>query len=253
MHSTKHDLALRPTSPWSGSQHEIEHRWQLDDASDLGEAARRLRAFAAELSDAHAAGWSLLEPMRNGYLLASRASRRRRAQSGPAPVPAAETVPAPVLSWRLRVVNEPPLPVDDVLRVHGPDAHRTSIVTSTDCTLRQISGPPLSSELLAELTRQFSPSDICPGLWAVARARVGPSVDLVADGSALRLHALHAGVLVRIIEALTFRHAADRAGSLLAAAASYERLAAAAEAMAVAGGHLVGVDDGHLHVSYGRS
>ncbi len=48
------------------------------------------------------------------------------------------------------------------------------------------------------------------------------------------------------------QHAADGARTLLEAAAAYERLAADAEARAAAGGRLVGVDDGFLHVAYDR-
>jgi hypothetical protein len=51
--------------------------------------------------------------------------------------------------------------------------------------------------LLAEVTRQLSPTGLGRRLWGVAPARVGPSVDLVADGSALRVHALQEGALLR--------------------------------------------------------
>ncbi len=85
----------------------------------------------------------------------------------------------------------------------------------------------------------------------MARARVGPSLDLLADGSALRVHAVSDGALVRTVEALTFQHAADGASGLLDAAAAYERLAWVAELMTAAGGRLSSVDDGLLHVSYG--
>jgi hypothetical protein len=96
------------------------------------------------------------------------------------------------------------------------------------------------------------PTGLGHRLWGLAPARVGPSVDLVADGSALRVHALHDGALVRTQEALAFQHAADGAATLLAAAAAYERLARAADAMVTAGGRLLSVDDGRLFISYGR-
>lgn len=79
--------------------------------------------------------------------------------------------------------------------------------------------------LLTEVTRQLSPAGLRPRLWGVAPARVGPSVDLVADGSALRVHALQDGALLRTAGSLAFQHGADGAATLLAAAAAYERLA----------------------------
>jgi hypothetical protein len=85
---------------------------------------------------------------------------------------------------------------------------------------------------------------------ASAAARVGPGFDLVADGSALRLHTVRNGVLLRTHEVLTFEHAADGATTLLHAAAAYERLAGAADAMAATGGRLVGSDAGLLEVRY---
>jgi hypothetical protein len=54
------------------------------------------------------------------------------------------------------------------------------------------------------------------------------------------------------LESLTFLHAADRAVSLLSAAAAYRRLACVADAMLAAGGRLADVDDGFLHIAYGR-
>lgn len=253
MHSTTgHDHAPRRPSPWAGSQYGTQHRWQLDDAPSLTDAAEALRALAAELTAAHAAGWWLLEPMRNGHLLAARLSRRKRAQPGPASPPPAERGAAPALRWRLRVVDEPPLPGDEVLHVDGAAAARTSVLASADRSLRQISGPPVSVSLLAEVTRQLSPTGLGHRLWGVAPARVGPSVDLVADGSALRVHAVHEGALLRIAESLAFQHGADGAATLPAAAAAYEWLARAADAMVAAGGRLASVDDGRLHISYGR-
>jgi hypothetical protein len=63
----------RPRSPWPGSQHHAEHRWQLDGVTSLAEVTRLLTALAAELTNAHRAGWWLVEPMRDGYLAAARA------------------------------------------------------------------------------------------------------------------------------------------------------------------------------------
>jgi hypothetical protein len=97
---------------------------------------------------------------------------------------------------------------------------------STTRTWRRSAG--IAPSLLAEVTRQLSPTGLGRRLWGVAPARVGPSVDLVADGSALRVHALQEGALLRTVESLTFQHAADGAATLLAAAAAYERLARAA-------------------------
>jgi hypothetical protein len=216
MHSrSEHASAARPPSPWSGSRHETQHRWQLDGARSLTDAAEELRALAGELAAAHAAGWWLLEPMRNGHLRAARASRRKRAHAGPVTAPMAEPTAAVALRWRQRVVDELPLPGDEV-------------------------------------RHQLLP--IGPGrrLWGVAPARVGPSVDLVADGSALRVHALHEGALVRTAESLAFQHAADGAETLLAAAAAYQRLARAADAMVAVGGRLTCVDDGRLDIAYDR-
>jgi hypothetical protein len=63
---------------------------------------------------------------------------------------------------------------------------------------------------------------------------------------------LAGGGTAATVESLTFQHAADGAATLLAAAAAYERLARAADAMAAASGRLTSVDDGRLHISYGR-
>jgi hypothetical protein len=119
---------------------------------------------------------------------AARASRRKRAQTEPVPLPSGP-VAAPALRWRLRVVDEPPLPGDEVLRLDAA-ANRTSVLASTGRSLRQT---------------------------------------------------------------LAFEYGADGAASLLVAAAAYQRLARAADTMAAAGGLLVCVDDGRLHISYGRS
>ncbi|WP_340296211.1 hypothetical protein, partial [Aquipuribacter hungaricus] len=114
---------------------------------------------------------------------------------------------------------------------------------------RQVGGPPWPSVRLQEVLGRLG--DVPSGRrWGLAPARVGPVVDVVADGSALRVHALREGRLVRTVEVLSFLHAADRSTSLGQAAAAYQRLAAAAGAMAAAGGRLVGTEDGLLHVGY---
>ncbi|MGY1728796.1 hypothetical protein ACI79J_17660 [Geodermatophilus sp. SYSU D01062] len=240
----------RPPSPWPGSRHETEHRWDLDDVVSLADAAARVRALAAELRAAHAAGWTLTQPMRDGHLLATRPSRRQRAHASPAPVPLPAPGVAPALHWRVRVVDEPPVPGDDVLSLGAVPG--SPVVARSGGGAVQVGGPDLPSEVLAELSRQVPPAELGSRRWAVVSARVGPGRDLVAEGSALRVHAVVGGVLVRTVESLTFRHAADRAATLPDAAAAYERLARAAGAMAAAGGRLTETDDGLLHVRYGR-
>ncbi|MGY1730578.1 hypothetical protein ACI798_03585 [Geodermatophilus sp. SYSU D01045] len=240
----------RPPSPWPGSRHETEYRWDLDDVVSLTDAAARVRLLAAELRAAHAAGWTLAQPMRDGHLLATRPSRRQRAATSLTPVPLPAPGVAPALHWRVRVVDEPPVADDDVLSLGAVPG--TPVVARGGGGAVQVGGPDLPSEVLAELARQVSPTELGSRRWAVVAARVGPGRDLVAEGSALRVHAVAGGVLVRTVESLTFRHAADRAATLLDAAAAYERLARAAEAMAAAGGRLAETDDGLLHVRYGR-
>jgi hypothetical protein len=224
----------------------VRHRWQLDGVVTLAEATDALRAVADELEAAHGAGWWLVEPVRNGHLLAERASRRRRPPQ-PVAAPAAEQAPR-LPGWRVRLVDEPARPGDAVLDAAA--ATRTPVVRSDGARLRQVGGPALADALLAELQRQHPHQDARG--WAVAPARVGPAHDLVADGSALRVHAVEEGRLVRTLEAVSFVHAADRATTLLAAAAAYRRLADATDRMAAVGGRLDGVDDGLLHVAYGR-
>lgn len=246
---TAEEDAPRPRSPWPGSSYATRHRWQLEDLRTLSEAVQRLRALSAELRAADAAGWWLTEPMRSGHLLAARASRRRRAQAPP--VVADKVAAPPVLRWRVRLVNEPPLADDQVLALTTAD--RAPVFAAVSGALRQVAGPAVAASTAHELSRQVAPRDLGTRAWALAPARVGPSVDLVAEGSALRIHALRRGVLVRTAETLSFEHAADRAASLLDAAAAYERLARAAELMDAAGGRLVRVDDGFLHVAYRHS
>ncbi len=241
--------APRPPSPWPGSRHETVHRWQLDDVGSLAEVVARLTALAAELRAAHAAGWTPVAPLRDGHLLATRPSRRERARGDVVVPPGAGEAPR-LPRWRVRLVDEPPAPDDDVLDLAAVPS--TPVVTWTSGIPRQGAGPALPPSLLAELARQVTAVEAGGRRWAIVPARVGPVHDMVAEGSALRVHGVAAGALVRTVEALTFRHAADRAATLADAAAAYERLARAAAAMAAAGGRLTESDDGLLHVQYGR-
>jgi hypothetical protein len=237
---------VRPPSPWPGSRHEAEHRWQLDGIRSLAAAVEELHSLAAELRAADAAGWSLAEPMRNGHLLATRPSRRQRARLPGGSARAGVTERVPSTRWRVRLVDEPPVSGDEVLMLDR--ASRTVVLNGG--SMRQASGPAMRPSLLAELTAQVSAAEVEHRLWGVAPARTGPNLDLVAVGSALRVHAVEDGALVRTAEALTFQHAADHAATLADAAAAYERLAWEAEAMITAGGRLVGVDDGLVEVWY---
>jgi hypothetical protein len=119
-----------------------------------------------------------------------------------------------------------------------------------DGELRQLDGPAVDGGILGELKVQIGADELGDRRWALAPARVGPSVDLVAEGSRLRSHAIVNGVLVRTIETLAYKHAADRAANLADAAAAYSRLAAAAIAMHRAGGRLAAIDAGFLVVEY---
>ena len=246
--TTNHDSGPRARSPWTGSQHQILHRWQLDVATSLASAARALEGLAAELTAAHHAGWWLVEPMRGGHLVAARASRRQRDRWAPGSAPRTGYSSLSTPCWRLRVVDEPPAPGLEVFVTAS--ATRTPLLAWTGRSLDQVGGPDIPADVLAGVVRQVTPAGLPHRLWGVAPARVGPNVDVVAQGSALRLHAVQDGVLVRTCEALTFQHAADGAGTLLKAAAAYERLARTAEEMAAVGGLLVSADDGLLHVSY---
>lgn len=240
----------RPASPWSGSTYAIRHRWQLDGVTTLAQAADSLRDIAAELGDAHDAGWWLTEPVRNGHLLAERASRRRRPPRPVAPA-SAEQAPRLPTGWRLRVVDEPPVPGDAVFDLAV--APSTPTVSWNGTRLAHAGGPALPDALLAELHRQVAPAGLDDRVWGVAAARVGRAYDLLAEGTALRVHTVDDGRLVRTAEALSFMHAADRASTLLAVAAAYRRLADAVDLMTAQGGRLTAVDDGLLHVAYGRS
>lgn len=240
----------RPRSPWPGSQYGIRHRWQMDLVSDLADLVRNLRELAAELTAAHAAGWWLVEPMSSGHVLAARASRRQRAQHPIGPLEHDDGDSLPALRWRLRVVDEVSAPGQEVL--DAATAHRTPLLAWTGRSLEQVSGPSVAPDVLADTVRQVIPTGLGQRVWGMAAARVGPNFDLIAEGSALRLHTVHDGALIRTHETLTFQHAADGASSLLQAAAAYQRLARAADAMATAGGRLIGADDGLLHVAYDR-
>lgn len=240
---------VRPPSPWPGSRHEADHRWQLDGVRSLAAAVEELHSLAGELRAANAAGWSLVEPMRNGHLLATRLSRRQRSQRPVGSATAGQIRSVPPKPWRVRLVDEPPVGGEQVLQLGH--ASRTVVLTWAQGSVRQASGPVVPSTLLAELTARVPAAEVGHRLWGVAPARVGPNVDLVAVGSALRIHAVEDGALVRTAEALTYQHAADHAATLIDAAVAYERLAREAKAMTAAGGRLVGVDNGLLEVGYG--
>jgi hypothetical protein len=242
---------VRPPSPWSGSRHEAEHRWQLDGIGGLPDAVEELLSLAGELRAADAAGWSLTEPMRNGHLLATRPSRRQRGRTPGGSAEAAKTGHVPPMRWRVRLVDEPPVSGEEVLTLDR--AARTVVLRMVHGAMRQESGPAMPPSLLAELTVRVSAAEAGHRLWGVAPARVGPNLDLVAVGSALRVHAIQDGALVRTAEVLTFQHAADGAATLVDAAAAYERLAREAEAMTTAGGRLAGVDNGMVEVRYAHA
>jgi len=247
---TEHDVTPRPPSPWTGSQHRTRHRWQLDLVSSLAEAAKDLQELAGELTAADMAGWWLVEPMHAGHLLAARASRRQRARRAPISSPPIRGTAAPAPRWRLRVINEWPLAGEESLDAAA--ATTTSVLVWTGRSLEQVCGPGVPAEVLDETARQVAPTGLARRRWCLVAARVGPAFDLVADGSALRLHAVHEGALVRTQEVLTCQHAADGAGTLLEAGTAYERLARATVTMAASGGRLVSADDGFLHVYYDR-
>lgn len=236
------------SSPWPGSRHETRHRWQLDPARDLADVLRCLHRLTDELTAAHDAGWWLLEAMRGGHLLAARASRRQRVNGLPA---RAAVSPPALVPWRLRLVDEPAVAGQQVLDLEG--AHRTPVLAWTDDDLAQTRGPALPDDVLADVRRQVNPDVLGQRPWGLASTPGGPGFDLIADGSALRLHAVEDGALVRTEAALVFQHAADGAATLVQAAAAYERLARQVEAVAATSGRLIGVDDGLLHVAYGQA
>ena len=143
-------------------------------------------------------------------------------------------------------MDEPAAPGCEVF---DPDSAPTTPVLSWDGhTLDRVGGPDLPARVRAEVVAQLRPSGLRQGKWGVAHARVGPNLDLVAVGGALRVHAVRDGALVRTCEALLLSHAADGAEHLLQAAAAYEALARTADAMAAAGGRLSEADDGFVQV-----
>lgn len=77
------DVPPHPASPWAGSSYAVRHRWQLDGVTTLAQAAAGLRDLAAELAEAHAAGWWLHEPV--ATVISSRSvppvAKGRRGQS----------------------------------------------------------------------------------------------------------------------------------------------------------------------------
>lgn len=242
------DSAPRPRSPWTGSQHQTQHRWQLDAVTSLAGVTQALEKLAAELAAAHHAGWWLVEPMRAGHLVSARASRRQRGLRALGSSSRIASPRLPTRRWRLRVVDEPPAPGLEVFDSAAPI--RTPVLAWTGSWVDQVGGPDIPADVLAGVIRQVTPTGLPHRLWGLASARVGANFDIVAHGSALRLHAVRDGVLVRTSEALTFQHAADGAETLLQAAAAYERLARTADEMAAAGGWLVSADDGLLDVYY---
>lgn len=248
---TPDSAPLRPPSPWTGSRHDTRHRWQLDCVDDLADAATHLRALSVELTAAHTAGWWLVEPMSSGHLHAARASRRQRGRQVPSSTPPSAGVRVPAPDWRLRVVDEEPVARQEVF--DAATATGTPLLGWAGGPLEQLSGPVVPAPVLAAVRRQVLPVDPAGRRWGLTPARLGRSYDLVADGSALRLHAVEDGVLVRTQEAVAFHHTADGAGTLLQAAAAYRALAGTIEAMASVGGRLVGSDDGFLHVAYRRA
>ena len=241
----------RPRSPWSGSRYETWHRWQLDRATSLAEVSQVLGTLAEELTAAHHAGWSLVEPMRSGRLTATRPSRRQRTGAPPWAASSAPPPAPPAPPWRLRVVDEPPEPGCAVFDPVA--APRTPVLSWDGHSLDRAGGPDLPARVRAEVVARLRSSGLRPGEWGVAHARVGPNLDLVAVGGALRVHAVRDGALVRTCEALLLSHAADRAGHLLQAAAAYRALARTADAMAAAGGRLSEADDGFVQVRYGST
>jgi hypothetical protein len=82
--------------------------------------------------------------MPTGWLMSSAGdARRKRAQVALELRPAGVTV-APAFRWRLRVVDEPPLPGDEVLHLMGTAAaERTSVLASIGRSVGQVSGPPI--------------------------------------------------------------------------------------------------------------
>ena len=124
----------RPRSPWTGSQHETRHRWQLDGVASLAQAMEMLTELAAELTAAHHAGWWLVEPMRSGHLIAARESRRQRGRRGPVARPTARPALSRVPPWRLRLVDEPPFPGFEVFDATAARTTPVLAQTVAPCT-----------------------------------------------------------------------------------------------------------------------
>jgi len=239
-----------PGSPWPGSRYEARHRWQLDPVTSLVEAAITLVALAAELAAADRAGWRLLEPVTDGHLLAARPSRRQRGR-GVGPLPSKPGSDRRVRAWRLRIVDEPPVAGSVVFSTnHAP---RSPVLTWTGQRLEQTGGPQLPAETLLTVARQAALMGSPRRPFGIAWDRLGPNLDLIADGSSLRLHAVRDGVLFRTGDTLVFHHAADGATNLLSAAAAYNLLAQEIDELRAAGARLVGTDDGFLDLAYDTS
>ncbi|WP_155976660.1 hypothetical protein [Nocardia sp. 348MFTsu5.1] len=235
-------------SPWPGSEYSAQLDWDLDDVGTLPELAGKLTATGEQLLAAHVAGWTLVAPMSDGRLHARRQSRRMRGRAPVSPVGIPSGDLAPRLRWRLRIVDEPADERSDRLTVEAATA--TPWLLARGDRLEQLSGPEIDADTLARVQAQFGPGEAGDRRWALVSARIGPSKDLIAEGSRLRLHAVVDGVVLRTVETLGHRHAADRATDLPAAAGAYRRLAAAAMAMHQAGGRLGAIDDGFVVVEY---
>lgn len=248
-----HRTTRTNASPWPGSTRDLDHRWALDACTSLPAVVEVVRRLGDELARAHASGWWLTAPVRGGRLHLARASRRQRGRADAPPTrpPAGGGGPRP--PWRLRVVEAGPRDRTDAPRLDLATATATPVVRWDGSTLRGVGGPPLPDGLLDDVTLRLGPAGVRPGDWAVARARVGPNVDLVADGAPLRGHAVASGVLVRTVEATDLARAAEGATTLAPVVLGYQRLADTTAEMVAAGGRLLGVDDGLVEVGYAAS
>ncbi|WP_180935796.1 hypothetical protein [Nocardioides ungokensis] len=163
----------RPPSPWTGSHHIAQHRWQLDHVVSLPEVVDVLTDLAAELTDAHHAGWWLAEPLRGGQLVAARASRRER---GRGTVGLAATAPERFVRpgpWRLRAVDEVPVPGLAVF--DSGSAPLTPVLAWTGRSLEQVSGPAVPATDVAEAVRQVTPTGLPTGCGAWPGRTSGPT------------------------------------------------------------------------------
>lgn len=238
----------RTASPWSGSEYGALLDWELDDADSLLAVADRFTAIGEQLLAAHLAGWTLTSAMSGGRLHARRQSRRQRGRSPSSAVEIPAGDLAPALRWRLRVVDEGRDANSSGLTAESADATPWLIVRGGE--LSQLAGPEVDEDILAQVRAQIGPAEAGDRRWALVSARVGPAMDLVAEHSRLRHHAVVDGVVLRTVETLGYRHTADGVMSLPVASAAYRRLAAAAMAMHRAGGRLTAVDDGFVIVGY---